>query len=96
MSLYRLTRLGRPGMAHCRTPAPSPGGRLAHNHAPQARGKESVKRFLNINGPGNASDDDFRPGCHVQLDHHDDYSTCPLCRYDTRQHGQRQLKRQRP
>jgi ribosomal protein S27AE len=53
-------------------------------------------RFLNIGGPGVATDEEFCPNCHVLLDQRDDHKTCPLCRYDARQHGQRRrLRRQR-
>jgi hypothetical protein len=53
-------------------------------------------RFLNISGPGIATDDDLCPHCHVLLEERDDYKACPLCRYDARQHGQqRRIRRQR-
>jgi uncharacterized Zn finger protein (UPF0148 family) len=46
-------------------------------------------RFLNINGPGVATDEDFCPNCHVLLDQPDGDKACPLCRYESSQHGQR-------
>jgi ribosomal protein S27AE len=52
-------------------------------------------RFLNISGPGVATDEGFCPNCHVLLDQGDDHKACPLCRYDARQHGQRRrIRRQ--
>ncbi len=52
-------------------------------------------RFLNISGPGVATDADFCPNCQALLDQSDDYKTCPLCRYQTNQHNQRRrIRRQ--
>jgi hypothetical protein len=33
-------------------------------------------RFLNISGPGIATDEDFCPNCHVLLDQHDGDKAC--------------------
>ena len=55
-------------------------------------------RFLSISGPGVATDEEFCPNCHVQLDQHDNGRACPLCHYQdqARQLGQpRRLRRQR-
>ena len=53
-------------------------------------------RFLSISGPGVATDEEFCPTCHVQLDQHNDGKACPLCHYQARQLGQpRRLRRQR-
>jgi ribosomal protein S27AE len=53
-------------------------------------------RFLNIRGPGVATDEDFCPNCHVLLDQHGDGKACPLCRFEVGQYGQRRrLKRRR-
>ena len=46
-------------------------------------------RFLNISGPGVATDEDFCPNCYALLDQRDGGKACPLCRYEARQHGQR-------
>ena len=52
-------------------------------------------RFRKITGPGVAADEDFCPNCHVLLDQHGDDKACPLCRFETRLHGQRRgLRRQ--
>ena len=53
-------------------------------------------RFLNISGPGVATDEDFCPNCHVLLlEQHGDEKACPLCRYKAHQQGQRRrLRRQ--
>jgi len=48
-------------------------------------------RFLNISGPGVATDEDFCPNCHVLLDQSDDHKICPLCRYQMNQHRVRHL-----
>jgi ribosomal protein S27AE len=42
-------------------------------------------RFLNISGPGVATDDEFCPHCQVMLEDRDDYKVCGLCHFDTRQ-----------
>jgi ribosomal protein S27AE len=42
-------------------------------------------RFLNISGPGVATDDEFCPHCQVMLEDWDDYKVCGLCHFDTRQ-----------
>jgi hypothetical protein len=53
-------------------------------------------RFLTINGPGVAQDEDFCPNCHALMDDRDDYKVCPLCQHDTRQGGtQRRLRLRR-
>jgi hypothetical protein len=52
-------------------------------------------RYLNIEGPGVATDEDFCPNCHVLLDERDGYKVCRLCRYDTRQGARRQRIRVR-
>lgn len=52
-------------------------------------------RFLNISGPGVATDEDFCPTCHVLLDERESSKSCPLCRYDARQPRQRRVRRQR-
>jgi uncharacterized Zn finger protein (UPF0148 family) len=52
-------------------------------------------RFLNISGPGIATDEDFCPNCHVLLDQHDGVKACPLCRYEARQFGQRRRLRRK-
>jgi hypothetical protein len=52
-------------------------------------------RFLNIQGPGVATDEDFCPHCHMLLEERSDYKVCPLCRYDTRRLGPRQRVRVR-
>ena len=53
-------------------------------------------RFLNISGPGVATDDECCPHCHVLLEERDDYRVCRLCHYDTRQPtGQRRLRLRR-
>jgi uncharacterized Zn finger protein (UPF0148 family) len=52
-------------------------------------------RFLNISGPGVATDEDFCPNCHVLLDQHDGDKACPLCRYESSQHGQRRRLRRK-
>ena len=49
---------------------------------PRAASKESEMRFLNITGPGVATDGDFCPNCHVVLDQHDGHTACLLCRYE--------------
>jgi len=50
-------------------------------------------RFLNINGPGVVSDDEFYPQCHVLLEDRDGYKVCGLCHFDTRpQTGQRRVR----
>jgi hypothetical protein len=48
-------------------------------------------RFLAIDGPGIAKDEDFCPNCLVLLDEREGYRVCRLCQYDTRQgvRGQR-------
>jgi len=52
-------------------------------------------RFLNIGGPGIATDEDFRPYGHVLLDQSDDHKICPLCHYYTSQdRPQRRMNRQ--
>jgi predicted amidophosphoribosyltransferase len=48
-------------------------------------------RFLKISGPGVATDEEFCPNCHVQLDQRN--KACPLCRYEARQYGQRRRLR---
>jgi hypothetical protein len=53
-------------------------------------------RFLNLTGPGVATDVDFCPNCHVLLDQYGDDKVCPLCRYEARPPGrQRRIRRQR-
>jgi hypothetical protein len=52
-------------------------------------------RFLNIQGPGVATDEDFWPDCHVLLEDRNDYKVCPLCRYETRRFGARRRLRMR-
>lgn len=56
---------------------------------------EVAMRFLNIQGPGIATDEDFCPNCHVLLEERYDYKVCPLCRYDTRRFGARRRTRVR-
>jgi uncharacterized Zn finger protein (UPF0148 family) len=48
-------------------------------------------RFLNISGPGVAKDGEYCPNCHMLLVDRDEYKTCPLCKYETRQ-GMRQRR----
>ena len=48
-------------------------------------------RFLHIDGPGVAKDEEFCPNCHVLLDARDGYKVCVMCKYDTRQ-GVRQQR----
>jgi hypothetical protein len=52
-------------------------------------------RFLNIEGPGVATDEDFCPNCHVLLDEREGCKVCQLCQYDTRQNTRRQRIRVR-
>ncbi len=53
-------------------------------------------RFLKISGPGVANDEEFCPNCHVMLEEREDYKTCRLCQYDTRQQtGQRRIRLRR-
>jgi hypothetical protein len=42
-------------------------------------------RFLNISGPGVATDDEYCPHCHVRLEYWDSYQVCSLCHFDSRQ-----------
>jgi hypothetical protein len=52
-------------------------------------------RFLNISGPGIATDEDFCPNCHVLLNQSDDQKICPVCLYHASQHRQgRRMRRQ--
>jgi hypothetical protein len=48
-------------------------------------------RFLNISGPGVATDEDqeFCPNCHILLDERGGGKACPLCRYEASQRRQR-------
>jgi ribosomal protein S27AE len=58
--------------------------------------KEHMMRFLNISGPGVATDDEFCPHCHVMLEDRDGYKVCGLCHFDTRQQtGQRRIRLRR-
>ena len=53
-------------------------------------------RFLQISGPGVATDDAFCPHCHIILEEREGYKVCGLCHYDTRQQpGQRRLRLRR-
>jgi hypothetical protein len=53
-------------------------------------------RFLNISGPGVATDDEFCPHCHVMLEAREGYQVCNLCHFDTRQpSGQRRVRLRR-
>lgn len=52
-------------------------------------------RFLNIEGPSVATDEDFCPSCFVLLDEREGYKVCRLCQYDTRQNTRRQRIRVR-
>ena len=50
-------------------------------------------RFLNISGPGVATDDEFCPHCQVMLEDRDGSKVCGLCHFDTRQQtGQRRRR----
>jgi len=58
--------------------------------------QENMMRFLNISGPGVATDEEFCPHCHVMLEERDGYQVCRLCHYDTRQQtGQRRIRLRR-
>ncbi len=70
-------------------------GRPFAKQLPRAASQESVMRFLNISGPGVATDEDFCPHCHVLLDQYDGDKACPLCRYEASQHGQRRRLRRK-
>jgi len=50
-------------------------------------------RFLNICGPGVATDEDFCPNCHMLLDQNNDQKVCPLCWYHASQTRQRRRVR---
>ena len=52
-------------------------------------------RFLTISGPGVATDEEFCPNCHVQLDQNGRGKACSLCHYEVRQLGQSQRLRRR-
>jgi uncharacterized Zn finger protein (UPF0148 family) len=52
-------------------------------------------RFLKIEGPGVATEEDFCPNCHVLLEERNGFKVCPLCRYDTSRGGARRRIRMR-